>query len=297
MRIRTRLARSPLGPLVRNTRRRAKRRYAVLAARRLGRRLSNGRTPLTGEAPVVVSLTSHGRRVEDVALTIESIGAGRVRPKRLILWLDNPSTFESLPQPLRSQQKRGLEVLLTENYGPHTKYFPYARSSERHVLPLVTADDDILYPRYWLARLLAAYDEAPELVSCYRASVVKLLGDAIAPYDSWPRCKDVEASVTRFATGVSGVVYPPAMLDELASRGDAFRATSPRADDIWLHWVALRTSRRVRQIATRPRHFLVIPGSQDDALMNHNVDSGGNDAQIRALYTRKDIADLRAAGE
>jgi hypothetical protein len=39
-----------------------------------------------GEA--VISLTTYGDRVDSVYLTIESIGAGTVRPRRLILWLD-----------------------------------------------------------------------------------------------------------------------------------------------------------------------------------------------------------------
>jgi hypothetical protein len=262
----------------------------------LRRRGADGKRPLIGDAPVVVSLTSHGQRVQDVSLAIESIGAGRVRPLRLILWLDDERTFAELPEPLTRQMARGLEVRLTDNYGPHTKYFPYVRSVESHELPLVTADDDILYPRHWLARLLTAYVDRPDLVSCYRANVVCLDGDHLAPYSSWPRSKDTVASVTRFATGVSGVIYPPAMLDELSARNDAFRASCPRADDVWLHWVALRTSRPVRQISPTPRHFPVVPGSQSDtSLMKHNVDSGGNDEQIQALYTDADVRSLRRA--
>jgi hypothetical protein len=260
----------------------------------LRRRIVAGKRPLIGDAPVVVSLTSHGQRVQDVSLAIESIGAGRVRPRRLILWLDDERTLAALPESLTKQMARGLEVRLTQDYGPHTKYFPYVRSVDSHQLPLVTADDDILYPRYWLTRLMTAYFERPEAVSCYRANVVCLDGDALAPYQSWPRCKDTEASVTRFATGVSGVIYPPAMLDELSARNDAFRASCPRADDIWLHWVALRTSRPVRQISPTPRHFPVVPGSQSDtSLMKHNVGAGGNDEQIQALYTDADVRLLR----
>ena len=296
MNVRSALAGSRLGPLVRVARRRAKRAHAVARVQRLRRRGAVGKRTLIGHAPVVVSLTSHGKRVQDVSLAIESIGAGRVRPLRLILWLDDERIFAELPESLTKQMARGLEVRLTQNYGPHTKYFPYVRSVDSHRLPLVTADDDILYPRNWLARLLTAYVEQPELVSCYRANVVCLDGDHLALYRSWPRCKDTVASVTRFATGVSGVIYPPAMLDELSARNDAFRASCPQADDIWLHWVALRTSRPVRQISSTPRHFPVVPGSQSDtSLMKHNVGSGGNDEQIRALYTDADVRLLRRA--
>jgi hypothetical protein len=277
-------------------RRRGKRTVGLAAGAWLRRRIQRSRQPLVGDAPVVVSVTSHGRRVQDVAITIESIGRGAVRPSRLILWLDDPTLFGKLPRALLRQQQRGLEVRLTENYGPHTKYFPYARSVSKHELPLVTADDDIIYPRYWLRRLVDAYRAQPEVVSCYRAYVVRLEGDHFAPYDSWPVCRDTQASVVRFATGVSGVVYPPAMLDDLAGRGDDFRRTAPRADDVWLHWVALQERRAVRQIGARPRHFPTIPGSQADGLVLGNYDGGGNDQQIGALYTEADVSALRRAG-
>ncbi len=137
----------------------------VVRIRMLRRRIAAGKRPLTGDAPVVVSLTSYGKRVQDVSLAIESIGAGRVRPRRLILWLDDERILAALPESLTKQMARGLEVRSTQNYGPHKKYFPYVRSVESHELPLATADDDILYPRYWLAGLMTAYVERPEVVS------------------------------------------------------------------------------------------------------------------------------------
>jgi len=282
--------------VVAHTRRRAKRARAVADTMWLRRLTRSSDRSLVGSCPVVVSLTSHGRRVTDVAITIESIGRGTVLPQRMILWLDDESLFADLPAALRRQQQRGLEVRLTQNYGPHTKYFPYAVSLSKHELPMVTADDDVIYPRYWLRRLVKAYHSHPEAVSCYRANVVRLDRDHLAPYDSWPRSRDTVSSVVRFATGVAGVIYPPRMLEELAARGDVFRATTPRADDVWLHWVALRTGRPVRQLASRPRHFPTIPGSQTDGLVFNNVGGGGNDEQIRALYTSSDVAALRRAG-
>ena len=295
MSIRSALAGSKLRPVVRGARKGAKRAYALVRIRMLRGRIAAAKRPLTGDAPVVVSLTSYGRRAQDVSLAIESIGAGRVRPRRLILWLDDERILAALPESLTKQMARGLEVRSTQNYGPHKKYFPYVKSIESHELPLATADDDVLYPRYWLAGLMAAYVERPDVVSCYRANVVRLDGDHLAPYHSWPRSRDTVASVARFSTGVSGAIYPPAMLDELAARNEAFRASCPRADDVWLHWVALQASRPVRQISPTPRHFPMIPGSQTDALTWHNVDSGGNDEQIQALYTDADVRSLRRA--
>ena len=294
-RMKRRARRTGIRSAVHVVRRALKRSYALLASRRLRRRIRRGRGELVGTHPVVVSLTSYGERIDDVAIAIESIGRGRVRPSRLILWIDDVDILADLPIALRQQQRRGLEILPTHDYGPHKKYFPYVASISTHQLPLVTADDDVIYPRYWLRTLVRAFEQAPESVTCYRANIVQLDGDGIAPYNSWPRCRTTDSSFLHFATGVSGVMYPPAMLDELARRGPAFEQTAPRADDVWLHWVALRTNRMVRQALPRPRHFPFVPGSQTGGLVYENVGASGNDDQIAALYTRDDIDALRRA--
>ncbi|HET9648794.1 MAG TPA: hypothetical protein VFP34_11240 [Microlunatus sp.] len=252
--------------------------------------------PVTGDADVVVSLTTFGSRLESVAYTVESIAAGTVRPRRLVLWLDDPAAYENRPTNLRRLEARGLEVGLTDNLGPHTKYFPALDGALASGLPLVTADDDILYPRSWLAGLMAAAAAHPGVVNCYRASVVALSGDRLAAYVRWPRCTDTQTSVARFGTGVSGVHYPLAMVRELQRRGTAFIDSCLKADDIWLHWVALRAGIPVRQIDARPRHFPMLPGTQEQSLVADNLVLGRNDDYIAALYDSGDVATLAAAG-
>jgi hypothetical protein len=249
-----------------------------------------------GSADVVVSLTTFGPRLESVAYTIESIAAGRVRPARLVLWLDDPGAFATRPASLRRLEARGLEVGLTENYGPHTKYFPALTGAIADDLPIVTADDDILYPRSWLAGLLTAAEQHPGVVNCYRASVVALRADRVASYGDWPRCTDTETSLARFGTGVSGVHYPVTMLHELQRRGTDFVERCLKADDIWLHWVALRAGIPVRQIAPKARHFPLLPGTQEQSLMADNVMLGRNDDYVADLYESADVAALAAAG-
>lgn len=45
----------------------------------------------------IVSLTSYGERVAISYLAIESILKGRLRPSRIILWVDDEETVEHLP--------------------------------------------------------------------------------------------------------------------------------------------------------------------------------------------------------
>jgi hypothetical protein len=277
-------------------RKRAKRAQSHLWLAWLKAANHRSRRSIIGDTDVIVSLTTFGSRVDSVAYTIEAIGAGSTRPRRIVLWLDDPQTYSNRPASLRRLETRGLDVQLTENLGPHTKYYPVLDTALASGLPVVTADDDVLYPRSWLADLMSAAAEHPTAVNCYRASVIALAGNGIASYDDWPRCTDSETSKARFATGVSGVYYPQAMLQELQRRGKGFVDTCLKADDIWLHWVALRADIPVRQIAPRPRHFPLIPGTQAETLMAGNVAQGRNDDYVARLYDSDDIARLDAAG-
>lgn len=242
----------------------------------------------------VVSLTTHGRRMKTAFLAIESIARGTVRPSRLVLALDAPEQGARLPATLRRLQRRGLEIMYAKPAGPHLKYLAYLESGAALDRPLVTADDDLMYPQWWLDRLYVAHKQAPDLIHCFRARRVQLtaLGE-FAPHSQWLACTDTEASLDTCATGVSGVIYPAAFQRWLLANGRQFEACCPKADDIWLHVMALRGGFKARQIQAEPIHFVGILGTQRDALHRTNVRGFGNDRQIAATYTDEDMALLR----
>jgi len=241
----------------------------------------------------ILSLTSYGARINSVYLAIESIAAAAFLPSRFILWLDDRKAFHNLPATLERLQSRGLEVTLTENLGPHTKYYPALGIMNNFDQPLIIADDDQLYTRKWLVGLMDAYRDNPHVVNCYRAHTIKLLHDRIAPYKDWRSCDSDAPSMLHFATGVSGVALPPVLLRLLKERGTEFRSLCPAADDIWLHANAVRARLRTRQIGSWQRNFPVIPGTQERTLMVTNVDGSQNDAQIARTYSSQDIALLQ----
>ncbi len=203
-----------------------------------------------GSAAANVSLTSYGKRISTVWQTIETIGAGTVKPRRLILWLDDRDVYLDPPATLKRLQTRGLEIRHCRDYGPHKKYFPYVNEvlPDEPACTLVTADDDVYYPPTWLAELLAAH--RPGEVTAFRARI-----RSDGAYRTWPMCTTTEASETVFATGVSGVAYPPELLGVLRDRGEAFANVCPRADDYWLHYAAVATGIPIRQVRDVAAYF------------------------------------------
>ncbi|WP_200158999.1 hypothetical protein [Allochromatium vinosum] len=247
---------------------------------------------LTAPSGPVVSLTTYGFRAKNVYLTIESIGLGIVRPSRIILWLDDLSVLSNLPASLRRLQRRGLEIRNCENFGPHKKYYPYIEAEITFERPLVTADDDVIYPRDWLHQLLCAFEEDSSNIICYRAREILLSGKQLAPYIDWPYCRSTLPSFRFFATGVSGVIYPAPFQQYLKAAGRGFLDVCPKADDLWLHINALRSGYKIRQLTAEAQEFHTTPGTQEQALCQTNQFDSGNDLQILRTYSDADIAFL-----
>ena len=260
-------------------------------------RFDRGRS-LTGSVPVVVSMTSYGRRLRTVAWALESIRAGAARPARVILWIDDSQWFDAKPAHIRALERVGLEVRLTRDLGPHKKYFPFVELVEgRSPMPLVTADDDVLYGRSWLIDLYAASVKDKTAVIAQRAHRMIVCPDGIRPYRSWGEVVTDAPSYLNFATGVAGVLYPPTMVRELYARGDEFLKTAPRADDVWLHFVAVSSGVRVRQVGPTRASYPELPTIGAISLHSVNVAGNGNDQQIAATYDSKTLTRLLRAAE
>lgn len=270
----------------------------LVRARSLAKALTRANLTSTksvlGSANAVVSMTTHGARISDVYLTIEAIARGSIRPKSMTLWLDDQSAFDSLPDSLKRLQKRGLEVALSRNYGPHTKYFPALLADKAQGSLLVTADDDIMYPRYWLKGLVQAARRKNSGVTCYRAHRLHLNeAGGVAPYSTWKECWSPGASFLNFPTGVSGAAYSAVFMEFVKKRGLAFLESCPRNDDLWLHKLAVENGFEIAQVLRIPLEFPVLPGSQDSGLFHENVAGGSNDVQILATYSDSDLSKLR----
>jgi len=261
----------------------------------LSNRLS-GKSVTVLEGPVV-SMTTYGARSQKVYLAIESIANGNIRPSRFILWIDDERLFQDLPAAVRRLQNRGLEVKLCANYGPHKKYYPYVESQEHFDVPLVTADDDLLYPKYWLKKLVEANQKFPNVVNSFWTHVIAINDDGIGRYSEWKQCKTTSPSFRHLIHSGIGTIYPGSLLMTLKRAGTAFQTSCPNGDDLWLHVQAIRAGFKIRQISPKLPYFSFqgVPGSQQAALSHQNVTYGdGNDRQVRATYTDSDIRLLQS---
>ena len=85
------------------------------------------------------------------------------------------------------------------------------------------------------------------------------------------------------------------LLESLRERGTAFLELAPRADDVWLHAVALRHGTGVRPVRDGRTAYRPIPRTPFRGLSTRNVLRGGNDMQIAATYSASDVEELERA--
>ena len=243
------------------------------------------------EIPLVVSFTSYGHRILRSHITAQTILRQSLKADRVILWLGHG---EKITPQLEKLSRRGLEIRYTEDIRAYTKIIPTLVNCPGSIV--VTADDDIIYPKNWLKKLWEEHLAAPDQICCHRAHVItKTLTGTVKPYNEWEWCvRRSERTAAIFPTGVGGVLYPPGSLHPTVTDIAMFKELCPYADDIWLKAMSLRQGTVCRIVARKPLLIpLSSPGTQSQsALRVINIDENRNDEQFRAVFTHYDLYKL-----
>ena len=242
---------------------------------------------------IIVSLSTHGRRLYEVYLSIESIMQGSVKPSRVVLWLTKDIQDEILPRTLINQMKRGLLVKYTDDIGPYTKLIPALTEYPNSVI--VTIDDDILYPYDTLEMLFSAYQKHPQCICANRILNITLDSQGIPT--SLPLWKELEdkkrKSKLNFFEGVGSVLYPPHCFTSEVINKSVFTELCPTADDVWFNCMALLSKTSVVPANLHYTRFplLINESIQDSALwrINNSANNTPNDKQLRAVMKKYNL--------
>lgn len=240
------------------------------------------------ETDVVVSLTSFGKRVSEVYLTIESIMQGTIKPNKIILWLaeDTPKT---LPTMLQKQQKRGLEIQYCRDIRSYKKLIPSLEKYPESVI--ITVDDDVIYNYDLIENLINTHKLYSKDICANRVHRVRIDTNGIpVPYMSWGwEYANEDSSALNFFTGVGGVLYPPNCLDSEVFNEKVYFDICKYADDIWFYAMALKAGTKIRKSYTHSSNsqdYLENENVQDVGLYNSNLGENTNDVQFKAVFDR-----------
>lgn len=246
--------------------------------------------------PIVISLTTFGRRIDDVFLAIESLFQQSHKADKVVLWLlESDFSPADLPAILKKQCKRGLEIeFYKKDLGPYAKFY-YSLKKYPGSLVL-TVDDDVIYPIDMVDQLYRAYIQQPDIIHCHRAHKILFSDEGnILPYKQWSRIARDTQQPSRlvFPTGVGGVLYFPGCFDDEVLNQDAFMKLSPYADDIWLKAMSLKKGTMCRKVDDDRDwwwRISVLEGSQKITLKQKNRRGvAGNDDQLKAVFNAYDL--------
>ncbi len=238
---------------------------------------------------IVVSLTSYPARINKVPDTITSILAQTFKPGKVLLWLAEeqfPGKEKDLPSELLGLKDKGLSIEWCENVHSYKKLIPALRKYPEKII--VTADDDILYERDWLAQLVITHMQEQDAIVCHRAHRVSLDEDGnFSPYRDWAKCiKEEKPSFDHLFTGCGGVLYPPGSLNESVLDQTAFSSICPSGDDLWFWGMAVLKGKKIQVVKDSSFKLMHVPGTQETALWMDNVRKGRNDMMLQALDVR-----------
>jgi hypothetical protein len=255
--------------------------FSRVAMRRLALLESGQWKPSMDTVDAVVSLTSWTPRLASLPLVLVGLLAQTRRPQTIFVWLTESDLALVSTKTRETFQTWGVRFRECPDFGPHKKWLPLIAGGMAD--PFVICDDDVFYPPGWLERLLREdRSDAYVGVRCHKIRFDET--GEIQGYDSWSKSIDwvQQPSHDIFVTGVGGaIIHPRRITDEFRDWGK-IREQCPQADDIWLkaaHVAAGIPCYRTR--FTFP--CLEVPESQQSALLNSNVDRGGNDKQMSPL--------------
>lgn len=232
-----------------------------------------------GAPGFIVTLTSYGERVEKTAYyAVCSLLSQTEKPDGIILYLAHGTKIQ---KKIGSLTRYGLEIKFCEDLKSYKKLVPALIEFPEDVL--ITADDDIFYPRNWMERLKSSYLREPEKIHCHRTHEIIVDDNHVpVPYRDWNHCTEkFSCKESIFPTTGGGVLFPPHSLDGRVSDVSLFTGLAPAADDIWFWAMAKLKGTEYAVIKNGCQNILEV--YQNSGSLSATNWNGGNDRQLKAV--------------
>lgn len=182
----------------------------------------------------IVSLTSFKTRTPKLWMVAESILRNKVKPDKLILYLQLDS-MDNVPKELQEMQKRGVEIVLcSTELRSHNKYYHAIKTYPEDCI--ITIDDDIFYRDDLISSFIKLHQQYPKAIIANRAKAIIKQSHL---YKKWPDVEKQKEDIYMLPIGVGGVLYPPHSLHKEVFEKDVIKELCLTADDVWLSCMSI----------------------------------------------------------
>ncbi|MBQ6980257.1 MAG: hypothetical protein IJQ07_06400 [Clostridia bacterium] len=235
---------------------------------------------------VILSLTSYPARIDQAYVAIKSLMCQSVKADKIILWLAESQfkTF-SLPKKFNRLVKRGLDIRYIEDLRSHKKYY-YALQEQKPNELVITYDDDIIYERNSIKKLIYKHNEFPDCIVCNRGHKIAFGENGIKPYKEWKvRFDDgVDTPLMNImpSTG-NGCLYPYGVMPETTFNQELLKKNAFTADDIWMRFNSIVNGMFVVRTQKEVATLINVFSSQKTALNKVNDGQSENQKTVDNL--------------
>lgn len=235
---------------------------------------------------VILSLTSYPARINKAYVAIKSLMCQSEKADKIILWLAESQfkTF-SMPKKFNRLVRRGLDIRYIEDLRSHKKYY-YALKEQKPDELVITFDDDIIYEKDAVEKLLLTHDKFPDCIVCNRGHEIKYDENGIRPYKEWKIRFDggVDTPVMNImpSTG-NGCLYPYGVMPESTFDKELFKGNAFTADDIWMRFNSIMSGVFVVRTQKEVASLINVFSSQKTALNKVNDGQSENQKTVDNL--------------
>lgn len=235
---------------------------------------------------VLISLTTIEYRLPRLHYVIRSLLNQSVSFKKIILWV-NKDLKHKIPKSLLKLESERFEIRYSEGSSSHRKLVETLKIYPNEYI--VTCDDDLMYPRDWLDRLLNEHAKYPQAVMAHMCRAFRFNEDGLMPYKKW-RSEQIGASTDRtLAVGWGGILYPPGSLYKDVLDETLYMKLAPKADDFWFKAMAHLQGTQVYKSSCPNPEPIPILFTQKYSLMKSNIGQDENRKQWLALAKYYDL--------
>ncbi|AUI66415.1 MULTISPECIES: hypothetical protein [Glaesserella] len=191
--------------------------------------------------PVIISLTTISGRLGRLHKTIESIKNQTAEIHSINLYISEEPFLLDVginrnSDELANLHKLGVNIYSVPNTGPYRKQIPIIyqlkKNNASSLTPIVTIDDDVIYPNDIINRFLEVKEYA---VVAHRGRCISLDNNSIGPYNTFYAPKD-KKHYLNLGTGKNGILYRLGFFPDKISNYIG-PLLIPTADDLWCKWI------------------------------------------------------------
>jgi hypothetical protein len=245
------------------------------------------------DCKLIVSLTSFPARIHTTHLAVESILRQSTKPDKIILWLaeeDFPNLLDGIPESLKSQMPRGLDIRFCEDLRSHKKYyfvlkwFPDCK--------VVIVDDDLFFHNDLIKNLVELNMNYPNSVVSTRVHKMKFDRGVLLPYRQWHlNYSGDSARIILHHNSGHGTLLDTSTLrfDDVFFNKDLIRKISMHSDDVWFKVNLIRLKITVATNSRFKRDTIGIRGSYKTSLVSRNTHQGLKDQLFGTVFSHFNI--------